>query len=391
MRASDVAGTTPRPDSIIPLPSTMVPTATTMAPPTPPIPPVDAGHLLAAQATDLLARTDARIGELFRAERAEWATPHPPLAAAFDTLERAVLCGGKRVRPLFAFHGFVAAAGDPADDRIVDLACALELLHAFALIHDDVMDDSATRRHQPTVHEDYRRRHEVEGWAGEDRRTAEAFAILLGDLAFAFSMRFELDLPPAVRRRLDQVRIELHVGQYLDLHAAASRSQDPFVACDIAHYKTARYTVAGPLVLGAMLAGCETTTEVLTAFGDAVGEAYQHRDDLLGVFGDPDVTGKPRYDDLHGGKSTLLLHLARSHDDGRAGVPFDLIGTDRLRDDDAAAIAAFMCASGAVGELEARIDALIDDAVAALDTIALPDASRAELIRLARLAGSRTS
>lgn len=365
MRSADVAGPYARPD--------------------------DPTDELRGRAAELLRRTDARISDLFRSERADWAPRHAELSTALDTLERAVLCGGKRLRPLFAFHGFVAAGGDPDDDRIVDLAGVLELLHAFALIHDDVMDDSAMRRHQPTVHEHYRRRHADAGWAGEDRRTAESFAILLGDLAFAYSMRLEFELPAAVRRRLDQVRTELHVGQYLDLHAAATKSRDPLVARDIAHFKTARYTVAGPLVLGATLAGCEATTDALTAYGDAVGEAFQHRDDLLGVFGDPAVTGKPRYDDLHGAKSTLLLHLTRSRDDGSMADLLDLVGSKRLTDDDAERIADFMRVSGAAAELERQIDTLIDGAIDALDGVPIPATSRSELIRLAKAAGSRSS
>lgn len=339
----------------------------------------------------LLRRVDERIGELFDDERGRWLDRHPEIAPALDTLQSAVLVGGKRLRPQFAFHGFVAAGGEPREASIVDLACSLELLHAFALIHDDVMDESAMRRHRPSVHEEYRRRHVASHWAGDAARTSESFAILLGDLAFAWSVRFELDLPRPVRAELDRIRTELHVGQYLDLASAATRSRDQHTARSIATYKTARYTVTGPLLLGAELAGGERPREALARYGDAVGEAFQHRDDLLGVFGDPIVTGKPRYDDLYAGKSTLLLHytLERACDD--PSVPLDRLGTDELTESDAAAVAAFMCASGAVAALESRIDELIADAVAALEAVDLPDESRAALVRLAHVSGSRQS
>ncbi len=336
-----------------------------------------------------LERVDSRLTVLFETERAEWASVHQEMGAGLDVLETAVLGGGKRLRPLFALQGYMSGGGAPDDEAIVDLACALELLHAFALVHDDIMDDSDTRRHRPSVHEQFRRLHHEHGWAGEARRNAESFAMLLGDLAFALSIRFEVDLPADVRIRLNQVRTELHVGQYLDLVAAATATRDPATAQDIARYKTSKYTVEGPLVLGATLAGNTAAIPVLEIYGDTVGEAFQHRDDYLGVFGDPAVTGKPRYDDLYAGKGSLLLHFATVLAADHPSVPLDLVGTPALTDKDAAAIAEFIAVHGAAAQLEARIDELVNEAILALRVSDLPVDTVNALEQLAYLAARR--
>src|SRR5687768_1291869 len=203
------------------------------------------------------------------------------------------------MRPAFAFWSFVGYGGDPLDPRLVDLGAALEMLHTFALVHDDVMDGSAVRRHAPTVHCSLQADHERYGWSGERRRFGEGMAVLLGDLAFVYADFLTSTLPHPVRRCFHDMKVELHVGQYLDLWGAAQRNQTVDRTASVTRYKTAKYSVERPLHLGAALIGDgalqpeSTQARCLTAYGLAVGEAFQLRDDLLGAYGDPQITGKP--------------------------------------------------------------------------------------------------
>src|SRR5690606_19129250 len=164
---------------------------------------------------------EARLRRLFDDERERWGPAHRQMADALTSLESFVLGGGKRLRPRFAYWGH-RAGPRPEHETLVDVAAALELLHAFALIHDDVMDGSDTRRFAPTVHRRYAERHAADSWRGEARRTSEGLAIHLGDLAFAYSTALVSPAPAGVRAVFDEMRNELHGGHYLDLIQAAT-------------------------------------------------------------------------------------------------------------------------------------------------------------------------
>ena len=330
-----------------------------------------------------VTRVEARIADLLSGERDRWCSRYPALEAGFDSLTAFILGGGKRLRPRFAFWGFVGAGGAPDDDRLVDLGAAIEMLHAFALIHDDVMDGSDSRRHQPTVHRRFAGLHAGRGWRGEERRVAEGYAILLGDLAFVYSTQLLHGAPARVRSLFDEMRIELHVGQYLDLVCAASGSVDDPMIADIARFKTAKYSVERPLHLGAALAGIDALDTAFSRFGLAVGEAFQHRDDLLGVFGDPEETGKPCGDDIRTGKMTLLLQRALTSPHAGDVPALARMGTAALSERDVSDIGAFLVESGAVGAVEARIAALVDEALCALRGAGLSDGASEGLERLA--------
>ncbi|MEZ5406542.1 MAG: polyprenyl synthetase family protein [Acidimicrobiales bacterium] len=333
---------------------------------------------------------EARLRALLSAERDRWEMRYPSLRMGFDAVESFVLGGGKRLRPRFVFWGHEAAlwGHDARRERaggaaLVDLGAAVELFHAFALIHDDVMDDSDTRRHAPTVHHRFATLHQRRGWSGERRRVAEAFAVLLGDLAFAYSTQLLSELPPRTRTLFDAMRIELHVGQYLDLVGAADAAPAHELeaqADDIGRLKTATYSVERPLHLGSALADAQHLDGCWSAYGTAVGEAFQLRDDLLDVFGDPAVTGKPVGQDLNAGTSTPLIrhtlsaasawNAARGEGDGEPGgteqtAALDALrrlGSGTLQGPDVAAVGVFMQACGAVSQVEARIHELIGQA-----------------------------
>ncbi|MFC0626449.1 polyprenyl synthetase family protein [Kribbella deserti] len=226
---------------------------------------------------------------------------------------------GKYVRSTFAYLGWLCGQAESA--AAAEAVAGLELLHAFALIQDDVMDDSATRRGRPTVHVRLANWHTARA-ATSDRRVSDRFgrsaAVLLGDLCLIWAERMlrEADLPAASLDRAwpvyDLMRSELAVGQFSDLLNDLTQEPELATVLDIARRKSGNYTVRRPLELGAALAGCDRrTTRALQRYGSMVGEAYQLRDDHLGVFGEPRMTGKPLGDDLREGKATTLLVVAR--------------------------------------------------------------------------------
>ncbi len=262
-------------------------------------------------------RVEARLQALLDEQARVWCRRQAGLAPLFDALSEFVAAGGKRLRPLFCFWAAAGAGADPNDPGLVDVASALELLHAFALIHDDVMDGSAYRRGRPTMHRRFEAQHAGEHLDGERRRFGEGLAVLAGDLAFALADGLIRDVPHGVRDVWNDLRVELTMGQWIDITAAARRDRSPEVARWVASYKSGRYTVQRPLQLGAVFAGRPDLVDAYGAFGRPLGEAFQLRDDLLGVVGDPGCTGKPVGSDLRDGKATLLLAFALRLADGR--------------------------------------------------------------------------
>ncbi|MCK2238614.1 MULTISPECIES: polyprenyl synthetase family protein [unclassified Crossiella] len=239
--------------------------------------------------------------------------------AVVRALTELALAGGKRIRPAFAWWGWRAAGGDPAGERadsVVRALVALELLQCSALVHDDVMDRSSTRRGQPAAQVVFAGRHRTAGWSGCAERFGDGVAILIGDLALAWAddalvgSGVSHDMLRRAWRPWQAMRSEMVAGQYLDLRAHAKGEDSVPALLRVARLKTASYTIERPLQLGAELAGAaEPMMSRLRAFGRSLGVAFQLRDDLLGVFGDPAVTGKPVGDDLREGKRTPLLVL----------------------------------------------------------------------------------
>ncbi|MCU1354370.1 MAG: geranylgeranyl pyrophosphate synthase [Acidimicrobiales bacterium] len=335
-------------------------------------------------------RVEARIAALLGDEARRWTALDTGMAAPLDALSRLVLGGGKRLRPTFCHWGFVAAGGDPDDPAIVDAGAAFEMLQAFALVHDDVMDGSATRRAAPTVHLASAGEHDAQAWRGEARRFGEGVAILVGDLAHVYADRLLPDGPPDLTDVWDELRTELIVGQYLDLLATARRDTRRASARRIARYKSGKYTIERPLHLGAALAGRYAELgSALSAYGDPLGEAFQLRDDVLGAFGDTTRTGKPVGDDLREGKPTLLLSIATERWPKAARPLLDRIGARDLSGDEVGAVQAQFVATGALAEVETVIDRLTDQAVDAVEAAPISDGSRDALVRLARYVARR--
>ena len=241
-----------------------------------------------------------------------------PDAAHLIAQARVSVAGGKRFRAAFCWWGYRAIRPEPASEQaLADAAASLELLHASALVHDDLMDASESRRGRPTTHRFFTDAHQRAGWRGDASQYGAAGAILLGDLllSWADELLRRCGLPvDDVARGLDYFdlcRAEVIAGQFLDVSVQARGHADVDAAMQVLRYKSAKYSIERPLHIGAALAGAdEDQLRQLSSFGLPLGEAFQLRDDLLGVFGDPAVTGKPAGDDLIEGKRTVLIALA---------------------------------------------------------------------------------
>jgi geranylgeranyl diphosphate synthase, type I len=347
---------------------------------------------------DLRARVHRALEVFLRRQRTRLAEiEQEALFPVADAIEALVLHGGKRLRPAFAYWGYRGAGGADSDEVVTTVA-ALELVQASALIHDDVMDCSATRRGEPAVHRRFAELHATSGWHGDGEAFGTASAILLGDLCLVWSDAllhtggFDPETLARSRPVFDEMRMEVTVGQYLDVQTQATGNTSVARAGLVARFKSAKYTVEQPLLLGAAIAGAAAPlTKAYSAYGLPLGEAFQLRDDVLGVFGDPAVTGKPAGDDLREGKRTFLIAAAveRAGDASRAlierrlGDPhLDAGGVEELRE--------AIVGSGALARTEARIDELTTAAIAALADLELDPEAAEVLTGLAAVATRRT-
>ncbi|MDD7921663.1 polyprenyl synthetase family protein [Actinomycetospora callitridis] len=328
---------------------------------------------------DLPGAVTADLADYLAGRRDECADIAEEYADAVDDLTRFVLAGGKRLRPTFAWWGWRAAGGLDDPSAVLRAVSALELIQACALVHDDLIDDSATRRGEPTVHARWAARHAGAAWTGDPTRFGAAVAILLGDVALAWAddMLHESGVDPVALARArpawQAMRTEVLGGQFLDVQGHASSDSSPETALRISRYKTAAYTVERPLHLGAAIAGADDTTiAALRRYGTDLGIAFQLRDDLLGVFGDPAVTGKPAGDDLREGKLTLLVALTRAHPDRTtAAVVERAVGNPHLDPEGVAAAREALVSLGVVDDVERRITELT---ASALDAVRGADA-----------------
>ena len=318
------------------------------------------------------------------------------LAPLGETLVQLV-AGGKRLRPAFCYWGYRGASGADGDE-VVRAAAALELFQACAIVHDDVMDGSDTRRGRPAAHRRFAQLHRTEDWHGDPESFGAGAAILLGDLCLAWSddMLAASGLPPAALTRGDRVfgdmRAELMGGQYLDLLEQARGGGSVARALRVARYKSAKYTVERPLHLGAALAGAgQEVLDSYSAYGLPLGEAFQMRDDVLGVYGDPAETGKPAGDDLREGKRTALVAMALERaGEAQAALVRRHLGDPHLDDEGVAALRGVLAETGALARTEALIAELTEQAFAALATAPVTDEARQVLGELAVAATARS-
>ena len=307
-------------------------------------------------------------------------------------IQRLVLSGGKRLRPAFCHWAFVGCGGDPDDPAVTDAGAAFELMHAFALFHDDVMDDAESRRGERTTHRAYAGRHGEAGWAGEARRFGDGMAILIGDLAFVYSDQLMAGANATAWRIWNELRIELNVGQVLDMLGSVRGVRDLAQAERICRYKSGKYTIERPLHLGAALAAPDRFDAIaprLSAYGLPLGDAFQMRDDVMGAFGDERTTGKPVGGDLREGKPTPLLARALAVATTSQQQVLATVGQPGLTDAGVGAIQAVLVDTGALADLEATIAALTAEAIAAVREVDLTPQAIDELIALAEFVSQR--
>ncbi|MGI9120468.1 MAG: polyprenyl synthetase family protein [Acidimicrobiales bacterium] len=324
------------------------------------------------------------MATLLDAEAGRWTAIDPDLGALVQCLAELVEAGGKRLRPAFCHWAYVGAGGNPHDPLVVDVGAAFELLHAFALVHDDVMDGSNQRRGRPTVHVTQADRHQRKGWRGEPRRFGEGVAILVGDLAFVYADVLMADAPARARAVYDELRVELNIGQYLDVLGTARGRANLATARRITSYKSGKYTVERPLHVGAALAGrLEELADPLSDYGLPLGEAFQLRDDLLGAFGDAADTGKPVGDDLREGKPTPLMAIATARADPAAATKLLRAGQPDLSETEVGDLQEVLVSTGARDEIERSIERLTTEAVEAIKAAPLSEEAQVALTELA--------
>ncbi|HVE45171.1 MAG TPA: polyprenyl synthetase family protein [Acidimicrobiales bacterium] len=349
-----------------------------------------------ASLAPIATRVNACIDRLLSDEVSRWAEVDPDLVDPLAVMRELVMAGGKRLRPAFCHWAFVGAGGDPGDPLVENAGAALELLHTFALIHDDVMDGSPRRRGLQTVHLRFEGRHAGAAWRGEGRRFGEGVAILVGDLAFVYADHLLRGAPQPALDVFTELRLEVNVGQYLDLLGTVRGEVSLGQARRICRYKSGKYTIERPLHLGAALAGrLDELAGPLSAYGDPLGEAFQLRDDLLGAFGDTSLTGKPVGEDLREGKPTALFAFAAAAaaaDDRHAGAAkllADRFGAADLTDAEVAELQTVLVETGARAEVEAAIDQLVSRSLEALAGAPLDEEAKRELQELAHFVGGR--
>lgn len=345
---------------------------------------------------------ESTLAEFLNGQVAALVDIDPALGHFARTTRDLVLAGGKRLRPTFAYWGWRGIVGvrEPVEPVLPALA-ALELMHTFALTHDDVMDDSATRRGRPTAHRIFAAQHDAAGRRGDPDGFGTTSAILAGDLCLVWAdqllARAALATATlfAVRACYDRMRVDAIAGQYLDvLGEAEPGAWSVERALLVARHKTASYTVQRPLQFGVALAGPgdagnAVVDEAYQRYGIAVGEAFQLRDDLLGVYGDPLVTGKPAGDDLRTGKPTTLLMLAHRLAGPAQRAELHRDHHDRASPTAIARRAEVIADTGAVAEMEVMIQQRVAEAVDALTGAPVHDEARAALVDLAVTATHR--
>jgi geranylgeranyl diphosphate synthase type I len=362
-----------------------------------------------AESTRLVDLIQLKIDEFLSERSAELSLIAPELTELTD-VARSFLAGGKRFRALFCYWGWQSTLGadrgfDPlADDdtadfpAIIHASAALEVFHAAALVHDDIMDNSDTRRGSPAAHRRFETLHRDLGWSGAPDGFGESAALLLGDLLLGWSDELfdrgtaslaDKNAALAGRAEFSRMRTEVTAGQYLDiLEENAWATYPETTALTRAHrvivYKSAKYSVEAPLAIGAALGGASLAQlAALRAFGLPLGVAYQLRDDLLGVFGDPTITGKPAGDDLREGKRTVLIALART----RLAAPArhlvdELLGDPHLDPQQVDMVRTVLQDCGAVDEVERIIEHNVGLAREAIQDAPITGAARSQLVQL---------
>jgi geranylgeranyl diphosphate synthase type I len=334
------------------------------------------GRPAALETSEFLSTVDRQLAAVLEELAAAWAAED---AQKVDVLAdrdlpqllSSLASTGKRIRPTMGYWGWLAAGGRDHNGsfaHVVLAGTALELLHVFALVHDDVMDESASRRGQPSIHTLAAQLHLLSRARGSAQRFGESIAVLVGDLAHAEADHLVAGLPASMRAIWRQLVIELVQGQSRDITGSAAGRRDLSHARRVARMKSGAYTIERPLQLGAAAAeASEAVVTALSEYGRELGEAFALRDDLLGVWGNPKVTGKPAGDDLISGKPTVILALSRGRLVGAARKARERVGTPEFSSADVELLQEELRACGVVDEVESLISSHVHAAVDALD------------------------
>ncbi len=351
---------------------------------------------------DIRGLTDAINGELrlfFERESAYLSDIGSELEPVADSIGHFLLDSGKRLRPLFAAIGYLGVGGGITPQAIKALS-SLELVHVCALMHDDVMDASDTRRGAPSIHKQFEELHRTNNLHGSSAQFGVASAILLGDLALIWSAKMLHESGLASDQILqslpiyDEMRVELMAGQYLDVYEQALASESLERSLKVARYKSGKYSIERPLHFGATLAPkySQEQLNVYSRYGLPLGEAFQLRDDVIGVFGDPAITGKPAGDDLREGKRTVLIAITSSEVNSSQRNEFakyfgqndlDLRGVEKLRQ--------IIVDTGALKRVETLIEEMTSNARNALNNDGIAPQAKTLLEEMITAATKRSS
>ena len=342
--------------------------------------------------SELIARVDALLAQTLEENQQRWAPLQQDLHTIFEEIQALVLGGGKRLRPQFSHWGWVAAGGDPADPESTHIGAAIELLHAAALFHDDVIDDADTRRSRQSTHKSFSENHFTNGWVGESRRYGEGSAILVGDITYVLSDSLTNSLSVEARLIWHDLRLEMNIGQYLDVLGSARQTREIAEADLICRMKSAKYTIERPLHLGAVAADPgrgSALMPMLSAYGLPLGDAFQMRDDILGAFGDTAITGKPVGGDFREGKPTPLLARACAAATTQQATVLSMVGAPELSDGDISKIQQVVIETGALQAMEDVISANHSEAIGALKKSDMQGESFEALVHLADVVTQR--
>lgn len=359
-------------------------------------------HAHPLDGVDLRSRVQRALDDHLTQQREVLAGLGAPVLPLVDAVAE-LLAGGKRLRAAFLYWGW-RALGGADDDAAVRAASSMEIFQAAALLHDDVMDNSDLRRGRATAHRAFASWHRDQGWSGDPEGFGHAGAILAGNLCLGWTdeMFATSGLPAAALERarpeFDRMRTQLMGGQFLDVLEGARgwgglSYEERIAQCrTVIRYKSARYSVQQPLLIGALAAGGrDGDIRALATFGEQLGEAFQLRDDVLGVFGDPGQTGKPAGDDLREGKHTVLIaHVLEHADPAGAELISASLGDPDLDDATVAECRGVLVRSSAVARTEEMISTAARGALHALEQVeGLTDEGRAALVDLVAICTDR--
>ena len=330
--------------------------------------------------TDFRAKLETQLQEWLTAKESEAAAESAASRELTGVLTRFVARDGKRIRPALLYYTYRACGGQ-SDHKVMPMAKAVELLHTYLLIHDDIMDHADVRRGEPAAHVIYTDLHRHRGWQGNPEHFGESVAILLGDLAQTYSLELysSVELAPEVatefRQQFSVMCQEVVLGQYLEMTAGYREHLEEDELLRVLRMKSGRYSVERPVQLGYLLARApEATRHALTVYGLKMGEAFQLQDDLLGMFGDAKTVGKPVGADLVEGKFTLLIHHAFRHlSDGDRRVLQQALGNPALKQAEVLKVQRMIEASGARKRVQEMIDGRLRDAREALLNVELAE------------------